>query len=249
MTTLRPTDTDVGVRRHCNNDNGLNILHAAGELTGPALPFQEVAVSGNHFVQTAAISGDDLAQAPTEPQRTPSLVPGDRFDMQATWDYRQAFLRDIRWLRENDRESLRGISENIVAPAAIHQAARNLDRLLRGTVTGAERTQVLEQLNQQMHEMFINCIQMARGDRTQAMVNVELLRRSLNQQLQTLGSDFQFGALDIAADRNGRLYMGLPVLRRTTTGGRETWVPTTGMIRFAPLLSRQEIQNGASAVV
>ncbi len=201
-------------------------------------PQLQLVLNGSRF--ELAQGGDGAPQS----QRTytvgpTQLMPNEIFDLQASLDAQSQVNRSLRWLRENTQEGAMGISPDIIDADTIRGIAQGIhgarESLAANLPPGRNPPLLQMGLGQSVFEhaqrMFPNNPERRR---TEIGVQVALLGRALNQELERLGSPLRLGPLQVGVDQQGHTFLGLPV--------RHDGVQTN-IIRFPPLASPQEIQQ------
>lgn len=198
-------------------------------------PELQIADSGSRF--DVAQGGDGAPRVytigPTQ------LMPNEIYDLQASFDAQGRIGRSLRWLRENAPEDARGIRSDIIDAETIRGIAQGIhgarDLLVANLPPGRNPPLLEMGLGQSIFEhaqrMFPNDPQ---RQRTEIGVQLALLGRSFNQELERLGSPVSLGPLQVGVDEAGHTFFGLPV--------RHNGVQTN-ILRFPPLPSPQEMQR------
>lgn len=162
--------------------------------------------------------------------RPTDLIPHQVLDIQATFDSQMAIRRSIRNLSPAEAA---GISPDIMPAETIRNLAANIHQLSDRLAPGQPPLSLSAGL-----EPFVNHATRIFNDparqRTEVGVQLELMRRSMNRELEALGSPIRFGPMQTAVDENGRQFHALPVMHNGVH---------TNMLRFPPLLSEAEIRE------
>lgn len=200
----------------------------------PAAPREWTQIAQGSGIRIAQGDGVQLAQG-EPPVRTftirpTDLIPHQVLDIEATFNSQ----RDIRRALQNRSPSeTAGIDPDIMSPEAIRNLATQINRVADRLAPGQPPLSLSAGL-----EPFAAYAARAFGDptrqRTEVGVQLELFRRSLNQELQAMGSQVRFGPVQSAVDEGGRLFYALPVMHNGAHAN---------MLRFPPMLSEREIEE------
>lgn len=158
------------------------------------------------------------------------LIPHQVLDIEATFNSQMGIRRALRNLSPSEAA---GINPDIMSADSIRNLASTIHRVADRLAPGQPPLSLSAGL-----EPFANHAARAFDDparqRIEIGVQLELMRRSLNQQLQASGSPISFGPMQVAVDENGRQFHALPVMHNGVH---------TNMLRFSPLLSEAEIRE------
>ncbi len=203
-----------------------------------SLPWREIGetLKQAQIAQTGNPPRNDGAQPRTFTIGPTQLMPSEVCDLQSTFDTQSRIQRSLRWLRENDPQQARGISPDIISAETVQRIAGGIHGVADRLAPGQQSAPVLQiGLGQSIFEHAQRAFPNDPSrQRDEIGVQLALLGRSLNQELERLGSPVRLGPLQTGVDEAGHTFFGLPV--------RHNGVQTN-MLRFPPLMSPQEMQR------
>lgn len=188
--------------------------------------------------QTAQPGAAPRPEATPQPEAAPrvytirptDLIPHQVLDIEATFNAQIGVRRAIRNLPPT---ASAGISPDIMPAETVRSLASQMHRVADRLTPGQQPISMTAGL-----EPFANHAARVSADparqRLEVGVQLELMRRSLNQELEAMGSAIRFGPMQLAVDEGGRQFHALPVLHNGVH---------TNMLRFPPLLSESEIRD------